>query len=153
MSLLAAALLTVCLACPSPIYGTAGADHLRGTRGNDVIYGYRSDDVIRAGRGAFDVLDGGRGDDVLRAATGGEGRPIDQGRDVYRGGPGDDRLYFSDRDHVKSGPGDDDLWGYYLDQDAVYIDCGEGEDVLHLHQNLPGLSTLGCEELDVQIAG
>jgi hypothetical protein len=62
-------------------------------------------------------------------------------------------LYFSDRDHVEAGPGNDELWGYYLDQDAVYIDCGAGEDVLHVHENLLDLSTLGCEEVDVQIAG
>ena len=72
---------------------------------------------------------------------------------MYRGGPGDDGLYFSDQDHVKAGPGEDELWGFCLDQDAVYIDCGEGQHVLHLHQSPPNLSTLGCEEVDVRIAG
>ena len=79
MSHFASVLLTICLACPNPIHGTADDDHLRGTRQDDVIYGYQGNDIIRAGRGAADVLDGGRGDDVLRAATGGEGRPIDEG--------------------------------------------------------------------------
>lgn len=87
MSHVISLLLTACIAYLSPTQGTAGDDNLRGTPGDDVLFGYRGDDVIRAGRGAVDVLDGGRGDDVLRAATGGEGRPIDEGRDLYRGGP------------------------------------------------------------------
>jgi Ca2+-binding RTX toxin-like protein len=149
---LAATLALSISLCPGPIEGTAGDDRLHGTRHDDVIYGYRGDDRIRAGRGS-DVLDGGRGDDVLRAYVGGQGRPIDPGNDVFRGGPGRDRLYVSHGDRVRAGPGNDHVWAYYLDEDTDFIDCGAGFDVLHLHQNLHDLSTVGCEEWDVQIAG
>jgi len=149
--LAAAAVLSVCL-CPGPIEGTAGADRLPGTRYDDVIFGYRGDDRILGRRGS-DVLDGGRGDDVLRAYVGGQGKGVDPHPDVFRGGPGNDRLYVSHGDRVKAGPGDDHVWAYYLDEDTDSIDCGAGFDVLHLHQNLHDLSTLGCEQWDVQIAG
>jgi Ca2+-binding RTX toxin-like protein len=152
MSHVAIALLTTCIAYLSPIHGTPGDDRLSGTLGDDVIHGYRGDDHLWGRRGA-DTLDGGRGDDVLRAWVGGQGKPIDPGPDIFRGGPGDDALFVSHGDRVKAGPGDDDVWAYYLDEGTDVIDCGSGQDVLHLHQNLPGLSTPGCEVLDVQIAG
>ncbi len=152
VSQLAAVVLTTGLSCPGPMTGTAEDDHLRGTRGDDVIYGYRGDDRLWGRRGP-DVLAGGRGDDVLRTWIGGQGRPVDPGPDVLRGGPGADRLYVSLGDRVRAGPGDDHVWAYYLDEETDFIDCGPGEDVLHLHQNLSDLSTLGCEEREVQIAG
>lgn len=147
-----AGVLSVLALSTTYVEGTPGDDHLHGTHGDDVIRGHQGDDVIRGWRGS-DVLDGGLGNDVLREWNGvGAGVPIDDSRDVFRGGPGRDTLYVGHHDVVTAGVGDDDVWAYYID-DTDFVDCGAGDDVLHLHQDLTGLRTRGCETILIEIAG
>ena len=137
---------------PTYVDGTPGDDNLRGTRGDDHIHGHQGDDHISGSTGS-DVLIGGYGNDLLKDWTGvGAGVPIDDSRDVFRGGPGQDTLYVGHHDVVTAGVGDDEVWGYYID-DTDVIDCGPGNDVLHLHQDLTGVLTRGCETILIAIAG
>jgi Ca2+-binding RTX toxin-like protein len=152
-SALVAGLAALALASPStPIEGTPGNDYLHGTRGDDVIIGRQGDDHIRGWTGS-DIIDGGYGNDVLRDWSGvGTGNDIDQSPDVFRGGPGNDTLYVGHNDRVLAGVGDDTVWAYYVGEGDL-IDCGPGDDVLHLHQDINGLRTSGCETIVVAIAG
>jgi RTX calcium-binding nonapeptide repeat (4 copies) len=97
---------------------------------------------------AADVT-GTAGDDHLGVATGG---PLDVTRDVYRGGPGRDTLYVGRNDVVRAGGGRDQVWAYYVGEGDL-VDCGAGRDVLHLHEDLHGLETRGCERIVIQSAG
>jgi Ca2+-binding RTX toxin-like protein len=136
----------------SPITGTPGDDYLHGTHGDDVIFGRQGDDHIRGWTGS-DIIDGGYGNDVLRDWTGvGTGVEIDDSRDVFRGGPGNDSLYVGHHDRVMAGVGDDTVWAYYVGEGDL-IDCGPGADVLHLHQDIDRLQTRGCETILIAIAG
>jgi Ca2+-binding RTX toxin-like protein len=150
--IVSAALAAALALTPTYVDGTAGDDHLHGTHGDDVVRGHPGDDHLRGWTGS-DVLIGGFGNDVLREWTGvGAGVPIDDSRDVFRGGPGGDTLYVGHHDVVTAGNGDDEVWAYYVD-DTDVIDCGPGDDVLHLHQDLTGVRTRGCETILVAIAG
>jgi RimJ/RimL family protein N-acetyltransferase len=52
---------------------------------------------------------------------------------VYRGGPGEDRLYFSDRDHVKAGPGNDGPHSWVAWNRGNYVEHGFGLWVVETH--------------------
>jgi Ca2+-binding RTX toxin-like protein len=153
LSALATGLAALALASAStPIVGISGHDYLHGTHSDDVILGRQGDDHIRGWTGS-DRIDGGYGNDVLREWQGvGMGAEIDQSRDVFRGGPGNDTLYVGHNDHVDAGVGDDTVWAYYIGSGDL-IDCGAGDDVLHLHQDINGLRTRGCETILITIAG
>ncbi|MCW2766615.1 MAG: Hemolysin-type calcium-binding region [Nocardioides sp.] len=151
-SFLAALALTIPTAYAADIPGTSGDDVLHGTRGDDTIRGGAGNDVIDGRRG-HDVLDGGSGDDRLSDYKGvGSGDPIDTTRDVFRGGPGRDTLSVGHNDVVHAGPGADQVWAYYVGEGDL-IDCGAGADVLHLHEDLHGLETRGCETILTEYAG
>ena len=150
-TLIAAFVLATSLAAPAA--GTAGDDTIRGTRGDDVLRGLQGDDHLDGRRGK-DRLYGGRGDDVLtdflNIGTGGSPSTT---RDVYRAGPGDDTLYVGHRDVVHAGRGADHVWAFYVGAGDL-VDCGGGShDVLHLHQDLDGLATRGCEKIVIRVAG
>ena len=137
----------------SPATGTASDDRLHGSRGADVLRGLRGDDHLNGRRGA-DRLYGGRGDDVLMdfLSVGTGGAPSAT-RDVYRAGPGDDTLYVGHRDVVRAGKGADHVWAFYVGAGDL-VDCGAGShDVLHLHEDLHGLETRGCEKIVIRVAG
>ena len=133
--------------------GTAGDDTLHGGRGADVLRGLKGADHLNGRRGA-DRLYGGRGDDVLTDFLDvGTGEAPSTTRDVYRAGPGDDTLYVGHRDVVHAGRGADHVWAFYVG-DGDVIDCGAGDhDVLHLHEDLDGLATRGCEKIVIRVAG
>ncbi|MCW2844901.1 MAG: type secretion target repeat protein [Nocardioides sp.] len=131
---------------------TSYDDHLHGTKLGDVIHGHQGADRINGRRGP-DRLFGGSGDDRLDDHLGvGTGGPLDTARDVYRGGPGDDTLMVGHHDDVRAGRGRDDVWAFYVGE-GDFVDCGPGEDTLHLHQDLDGIETRGCETILIRIAG
>src|SRR4051812_41668432 len=152
-STLTVGLTALALASPAnPIVGTPADDYLHGTHADDTIFGSQGNDHIRGWTGA-DVIDGGFGNDLLRDWMGvGTGGEVDQSRDVFRGGPGNDTLYVGHHDRVDAGVGDDTVWAFYVGEGDL-IDCGAGDDVLHLHQDIDGLRTRGCETILIIIAG
>lgn len=153
MHTLIPALLLAATVATAPGTGTSGDDTLHGTRGADVLRGLKGDDHLDGRRGA-DRLYGGRGDDVLTDFLNiGTGGAPSTTRDLYRAGPGDDTLYVGHRDRVHAGRGADHVWAYYVGEDDL-VDCGGGDhDVLHLHEDLHGLETRGCERIVIRIAG
>ncbi|MFA6298157.1 MAG: hypothetical protein WC642_03260 [Nocardioides sp.] len=95
--------------------GGAGNDSLGGNSGNDTLRGQDGNDAI-AGNYGNDVEDGGNGDDVIGNFD------DDQGADNMIGGPGIDKVWFSDH----SGG------GMALSMDNVANDGTSGEgDNLH----------------------
>ena len=83
------------------IVGTPGPDRLRGTAGDDVIVAGAGRDVV-AGNAGVDVVCGGLGPDLVTDGGGADfvdlgtgadtAQPAEGGRDVFRGGPGQDGL-------------------------------------------------------------
>ena len=127
----------------------AAQDHLTGTSGDDVLIGTRLDDVIDGRRGR-DLIRGGRGADTITAGLVQERTDFEPDRAF--GGLGPDAIRVGPGDVVRAGWGDDEVWAYYVGEgDAV--DCGPGEDVLHLHEDIGGLVTRGCETIRIEIAG
>ena len=151
-TVLAALTLVTATAYAADVTGTAGDDHLDGTASADTLRGLAGDDHLDGRRGP-DRLFGGAGSDELTdhlgVATGG---PLDVTRDVYRGGPGRDTLYVGRNDDVRAGGGRDHVWAYYVGEGDL-VDCGAGRDVLHLHEDLHGLETRGCERIVIRSAG
>ncbi|HEU4810577.1 MAG TPA: hypothetical protein VFT00_00415 [Nocardioides sp.] len=149
---LAGVTLLASTAYAAVVTGTSGDDTLHGTAGNDTIRGLAGDDRINGRRGS-DVISGGPGADRLWDYTGvGSGDTIDISADTFRGGRGPDTLFVGHNDTVHAGPGNDHVWAFYVGEGDV-IDCGLGVDVLHLHEDLHGVETRGCEKIVVRYAG
>jgi Ca2+-binding RTX toxin-like protein len=151
-TVLAALTLVTATAYAADMTGTAGNDHLTGTASADTLRGLAGDDHLDGRRGP-DRLVGGTGNDeivdYLGIATGG---PLSLTRDVYRGGPGRDTLHVGRNDVVHAGGGRDHVWAYYVGEGDL-VDCGAGSDTLHLHEDLHGLETRGCEQIVIRLAG
>ena len=71
---------------PNVILGTSGDDDLVGTHKSDIIVAFQGNDTVTGGR-QHDALLGGRGDDVLTDSG------KHSGKDLLRGGPGNDTCY------------------------------------------------------------
>lgn len=151
------------------IYGDAGNDYIKAGDGNDQVWGGIGDDWIVAGDGTdqaygedgndnvlgglgSDRVEGGSGNDILAANSvsinlldaGIEVDDADTASNILIGGPGNDRLYGSDKvdtmsgndgddwlnamagnDHVTGGNNDDVLLG---GSGVDYLDGGSGKD-------------------------
>lgn len=94
------------------IYGGNGVDHLLGGSGGDKLWGEGGSDFIEGGTGN-DKLTGGPGDDTIHGAAGTDvfHSQLDDGDDVYDGGP--------------AGDGGDDVLSFQGDS-GVIVDLGAG---------------------------
>ena len=55
-------------------------------------------------------------------------------------------------DVVHAGGGRDQVWAFYVGE-GDFVDRGAGRDTLHLHEDLHGLETRGCETIVIKLAG
>jgi Ca2+-binding RTX toxin-like protein len=153
------------------LIGTPDGDPLTGSDGADSLAGLGGADRL-TGRGGLDTLDGGAEADTLDGASAAYGYADDPaaGRDVLRGGDGNDRIFLSSDDSVSGGAGDDlfDQGLFFATslsgRPLVYgrtiggtgiIDGGSGTDTLNLLQSgrdllradLSGWTIAGVERL------
>jgi Ca2+-binding RTX toxin-like protein len=107
---------------------TAGSA-CRGTDGPNTMYGSRSDDRIY-GKGRSDVINATGGVDEVYGGDGPDaGLYGGNGRDLVRGGAGQDKaIGGSGADTMRGGKGRDELWG---DGAADTLEGGPDNDILH----------------------
>jgi Ca2+-binding RTX toxin-like protein len=157
------------------ISGSNGVDYIDGGLGDDTLYGYLADatDAAAASDGSNQLL-GGDGNDVLYAGGGGDVLVGGNGIDYLQGGAGNDQLHGdAGSDTLRGGGGTDTFWGgagddiYWVDSqnELVFENAGEGNDIVHstanyyLFAGIEQLELLGTaffgvgNELDNVIAG
>jgi Ca2+-binding RTX toxin-like protein len=91
------------------LYGGAGNDRLIASSNNEYLYGGSGDETI-SGEAGLDELFG------------------DEGNDVLYGGLGTDALY--------GGIGNDVIYGGYGENNAIYYEKGDGDDVLYSSRHI-----------------
>lgn len=133
--------------------GNAGSDYLNGGEGNDTLNGGAGNDYI-VDNGGDDLLEGGDGDDALTDTSGRNILRGGNGNDTLQpgagtineldGGPGDDRLFGSDRDSFIGGEGNDRIFITLSDPVAHVVSAsgGAGDDVFETYFLPASASTL-----------
>lgn len=144
------------------IFGGGGNDRLDGGSGTDQLAGQDGDDTLTGDVGA-DRLDGGAGNDVLQGGPDLDRLVGGPGDDQLDGGSASDQIIAGDgndtidatrgQDVVDAGPGDDTIYANGPNM-AKQLDCGDGNDVLHVSPaTVVGLRErgriIGCEQLVV----
>jgi Ca2+-binding RTX toxin-like protein len=125
------------------VYGEAGNDVLNGEGHDDMIYAGSGDDDGTGGAGN-DQIFGGEGSDTVSGGAGNDAIDGGLGTDLMAGGVGEDELF--------GGAGDDTIWGQSAgaqDNDADFLNGGDGNDLLILSQGDTGNGGVGSDTFAV----
>ena len=112
--------------------GGSGGDRLEGAEGNDwMVGGFGGDHML--GAAGNDYIDGGSAGDHIAGGSGDDTLHGGSGTDHINGGSGNDQIYAdSGGEIIDAGEGDDTV---YVNNGTASreVDCGPGNDVLHIN--------------------